>query len=384
VNNDVIYLDYQATTPVDPRVLAAMRPYWTERYANPSSGHRAGREAADGVREARRIVQSFLGARRGTEIVFTSGATEANHLALHGVVDGSGRAGRHVITTAIEHGSVLGVCDQLTAAGHHVTRVRVDRNGFVDPGDIAAAITPRTVLISVMHANNEIGTIQPIGAISALAREHGVPFHVDAAQSAGAVDIDVDALGVDLLTISAHKVYGPKGVGALYVRHGTAITPQFVGTQEHGLRAGTVNVAGVVGLAAALRVLTTERAGEVSRIGALRDDLAARLRQDMPAAFVNGAPGSRLPGNLSITIPGTEAADVVDALPDVAISTGSACAGGHAEPSHVLTAIGMPRAQARATLRLSIGRYTRKSDVEQAASRVGAVVHRLFPPARSA
>jgi cysteine desulfurase len=377
MNAEVIYLDYQSTTPVDPRVLAIMRPYWTECFANPSSGHRFGQQAAAHLRDARQVVRSFVGARTGAEIIFTSGATEANHLAIHGVVKAGSPGRQHVITTAVEHGSVLGVCDQLVAAGHAVTKVGVNRHGLVDPAEVAAAITPRTTLISIMHANNEIGAIQPIGAVSAVARKHGIPLHVDAAQSAGALILDVEALGVDLLTVSGHKIYGPKGIGALYVRRGVPVAPQFAGTQEHGLRAGTVNVTGAIGLAAAMGILMTDREHETRRIAELRDDFSALLRNALPSSFVNGAPEHCLPGNLSITIPGVEALDIIDALPDVAISNGSACSGGHGQPSHVLTAIGLSSVQARATLRLSVGRYTRPTDIERAATKIGAVVARF-------
>ncbi|HET8682443.1 MAG TPA: cysteine desulfurase family protein [Micromonosporaceae bacterium] len=382
MSRDVIYLDYQSTTPLDPRVLDAMLPHLTQHYANPSSPHQPGRQAATVLRTARRQVRESLGARHDAEIVFTSGATEANHLAILGAVAASRHTfAGHVVVTAIEHKSVLAACEQLAAAGYSITTVPADHNGRVSPADVAAAITPRTVLVSVMHANNEIGTIQPVTEIAEATRRHGVLLHIDAVQAVGAIDIDASSLGVDLLTISAHKIYGPKGVGALYIRRGTRLRPQYIGSQEHGIRAGTVNVAGAVGLAAALRILVTERELDTRRSARLRDRLADRLLAALPHARVNGSPTYRLPGNLSLTIPGIDAADLIQALPDLAISSGSACTSGLGEPSHVLTAIGLGTAEARATIRLSVGRYTRDSEIEYAVRRVVAAVARLDPRA---
>jgi cysteine desulfurase len=385
MSRDVVYLDYQATTPVDPRVVDATLPFLTQQYANPSSPHQSGRQAAAALRTARRQVQASLGAHHDTEIVFTSGATEANHLAILGTATASLRpSADHIVTSAIEHKSVLAAGDHLAAAGYAVTTVPVDRDGRVDPADIAAAITPRTTLVSVMHANNEIGTIQPIADIAAVTRHHGVPLHVDAVQAIGATDVNVNSLGVDLLTISAHKIYGPKGIGALYIRRGTPLRPQYTGSQENGIRAGTVNLAGAVGLAEALRILAIEREIDAQRVARLRDSLADRLLAALPHAHINGSREHRLPGNLSLTVPGIDATDIIDALPDLAISAGSACNSGQGEPSHVLTAIGRDRADARATIRLSLGRYTRHSDIEYATHRIGAAVARLQPNTRAA
>jgi cysteine desulfurase len=385
MSSNVVYLDYQATTPVDPRVLDAMLPFLTQQYANPSSPHQPGRQAAAALRAARRQVQASLGARHDTEIVFTSGATEANHLAILGTVTGSPRpCADHIVTTAIEHQSVLAASDQLAAAGYSITTVPVDRDGRVDPANIAAAITPRTVLVSVMHANNEIGTIQPITDIAAITSHNGVLLHIDAVQAIGAIDVNVNSLGVDLLTISAHKIYGPKGIGALYIRRGTPLHPQYTGSQEHGIRAGTVNLAGAVGLAEALRILAIERELDAQRVARLRDSLADRLLAALPHAHINGSREHRLPGNLSLTVPGIDATDLIDALPDLALSAGSACSSGQGEPSHVLTAIGRDRSDARATIRLSLGRYTRHSDIEYATHRIGAAVARLHPNTRAA
>ncbi|MFC8851401.1 MULTISPECIES: cysteine desulfurase family protein [unclassified Micromonospora] len=381
MSHNVVYLDYQATTPVDQRVLDAMLPFLTQQYANPSSPHQPGRRAASALRAARRQVKISLGAEHDTEIVFTSGATEANHLAILGTATANPRPDAdHIITTPIEHQSVLATCDHLSRAGYSVTTVPVDHHGRVNPADVAVAITPHTVLVSVMYANNEIGTIQPIADIAAITRRHNVLLHTDAAQAIGALDIDVNRLGVDLLTISAHKIYGPKGIGALYIRRGTPIRPQYAGSQEHGFRAGTINLPGTIALAEALRILATEREHETPRIAQLRDSLADRLLAALPHAHINGSPEHRLPGNLSLTIPGIDAADLIDALPDLAISNGSACASGHAKPSHVLTAIGLPDSDARATIRLSLGRETRESDIEHAAHRIGSSVATTPPP----
>ncbi|WP_447002470.1 cysteine desulfurase family protein [Saccharothrix isguenensis] len=378
MTDEVVYLDYQATTPVDLRVLEAMSPYWTRLYANPASSHRFGRQAAEGLQAARRQVRTALGADLDSEIVFTSGATEGNHLAVVGAVAGSRHPGTdHVVTTAVEHKSVLAACDRLAASGHTVTTVGVDGMGMVDPQDIATVITPRTVLVSVMHANNEVGTVQPIADIAAITRDRGVLLHVDAAQSVGALDIDVNELGADLLTVSGHKVYGPKGIGALYVRRGTSLRPEYAGSQEYGRRAGTVNLAGAVGLAEALRILSVERRTEAHRIGRLRDTLVDQLRSGLPDITVNGSVEHRLPGNTSLTISGIDADRLIDILPELAISTGSACTGGQADPSHVLTAMGLDATAARATIRLGVGRHTRDEDVEYAARRITTAVSRL-------
>jgi len=385
MSRDVVYLDYQATTPIDPRVLDAMLPFLTQQYANPSSPHQPGRRAAAALRAVHRQVQASLGAQNHAEIVFTSGATEANHLAIIGTATASMRpCADHIVTTAVEHKSVLAACDQLAAAGYSVSTVPVNRDGLVDPADIAAALTPRTILVSVMHANNEIGTIQPIADIAAVTRHHGVLLHVDAVQAIGAIDVNVSSLGVDLLTISAHKIYGPKGIGALYIRRGTPLRPQYTGSQEHGIRAGTVNLAGAVGLAEALRILAIEREPDAQRVARLRDRLRDRLLAALPHAHINGSREHRLPGNLSLTIPGIDATDLIDALPDLAISAGSACTSGQGEPSHVLTAIGHDRSGARATIRLSLGRYTRHSDIEYATHRIGTAVALLHPHTRAA
>ncbi|WP_372412296.1 cysteine desulfurase family protein [Streptomyces luteireticuli] len=381
MNSRPVYLDHQATTPLDERVLQAMLPFLTSEYGNPSSNHAYGRTAAKAIRTARRQVADLVGAKNELEIVFTSGATEANHLAIIGGALAARPRGGHVITTAIEHKAVLAACQHL--ADHHgytITRVGVDRHGRVHPADVAAALTPDTVLVSVMHANNEIGTLQRIAAIAEIIRPRGGLLHTDAAQSAGYGLLDAGELGVDLASISAHKFHGPKGIGALYIRGGTCITPlQSGGGQERGLRSGTPNVPAVVGLGTAADLITTGAVPGPARIRALRDRLQERLQASIPDASVNGHPHRRLPGNLSLTLPGIEAIDLLDRLPAVAASTGSACNTGNAEPSHVLTAIGLTRSQARATLRLSIGRTTTDADIERAGALIAEAVKAAAP-----
>ncbi|MFI8991567.1 cysteine desulfurase family protein [Streptomyces antimycoticus] len=365
-----IYLDHQATTPLDERVLEAMLPFLTREYGNPSSPHVYGHTAAQAIRTARQYIARLVGAKNETEIVFTSGATEANHLAILGAALATRPYGGHIITTTVEHKAVLAASRRL--ADHHgytITRIGVDHCGRVHPADIAAALTPRTVLVSVIHANNEIGTLQPLSAIYEIARSRGILLHTDAAQSAGYGLLDTSEPVTDLASLSAHKLHGPKGIGALYIRRGTGITAQQTGGgQEHGLRAGTPNVPAIVGFGAAAHLITNGATTPAAHIRSLRDRLQDRLLTAIPGARVNGHPHRRLPGNLSLTLPGIEAADLLDHLPDIAASTGSACNTGTGEPSHVLTAIGLTREQARATLRLSVGRTTTALDIDQAAT----------------
>jgi len=373
VNADqVIYLDHQATTPVDPRVLAAMLPYLTSAYGNPASPHAHGRQAAGAVRAARRQLRQLIGASADTEIIFTSGATEADHLAITGIARALHDAGNHIITTAIEHKAVLAACQHLTREGFQVTVIPVGADGLINPADIAAAITSGTVLVSVMHANNEIGTVQPIAEIGQITRDRGVLLHTDAAQTLGSVAFNVDHLGVDLASFSGHKIYGPKGIGALYIRRGTIRpVPQITGGgQEYGLRAGTLNVPGIVGLGEAAAILSEQRNTGARRIAGLRDQMLAMLRKALPDMRVNGSLTRRLPGNLNITIPDTDADQIIEQLPGLGISTGSACNTGQSEPSHVLTAIGLDRSAARSSIRIGLGRTTTLQDVLAAARQI--------------
>jgi cysteine desulfurase len=374
----LIYLDNQATTRLDPRVLDAMLPYLSGEYGNPSSAHAYGRAAADAVGRARASVAALVGARYPEEIIFTSGATEANHLALAGTSHTPRNGKTHLVTTAIEHKSILALCERLAATGTDATVVSVGRDGIVDLQELEAVAVCQPTIVSIIHANNEIGVIQPLAEASKIARRHDALVHTDAAQSLAGAEFDVDRLGIDLASLSAHKLYGPKGVGALYIRKGTARPePTFAGGgPEWGLRPGTLNVPGIVGFGEAARILAGERERDLARISGLRDELHASLLRLVPGLSVNGSLQHRLAGNLNVTIPGIEATDLLRALPDIALSTGSACNTGNPEPSHVLLAIGLSRAAARSALRISLGRFTSRGDIEQAAARIGSVANK--------
>jgi cysteine desulfurase len=362
-----IYLDYNATTPLDPAVIDAMRPYQDFHFGNPSSGHAYGRAAQAGVVAARAQVAALLGCAPD-EVVFTGGGSEADNQALMGAALAHRDRGDHLITTQIEHPAVLETCRYLERRlGFHVTYLPVDAQGQVDPAAVEAAITPRTLLVSVMHANNETGVLQPIAAIAVIARRYGVLVHTDAAQSVGKVPVDVAALGVDLLAVAGHKLYAPKGVGVLYVRRGTVLDPFIHGAgHEGGRRAGTENVAGVVGLGAACAVAQERLPTDLPRLTALRD----RLEQALAAAGWerNGHPTERLPNTLNASLTGAEGEDVLRRAPMVAASTGSACHSGHTEPSAVLLAMGLSRARALGAVRLSLGRWTTAADADRAAA----------------
>lgn len=366
-------------------VLDAMLPYLTSGYGNPSSVHAYGRRAAEAIRVARNQLRELIGAGAESEVVFTSGATEANHLAITGVARAFQGAGLQVITTAIEHKAVLASCQHLADCGFQVTIIPVKADGLVDPADIAAAITPRTVLVSVMHANNEIGTIQPLSEIGHITREHGILLHTDAAQSLGSIPFHVDHLGVDLASFSGHKIYGPKGVGALYVRRGKVRPiPQLIGGgQEYGLRAGTLNVPGIVGMGQAAAILAKQRHIDTCRITGLRDQLLAMLRQTVSGIRVNGSLTRRLPGNLNLTIPDIAADRLIEYLPGLAISTGSACSAGQPDPSHVLTAIGLDRSSARSSIRIGLGRGTTLHDILTAVQQISEAVQAISEMAKA-
>jgi cysteine desulfurase len=377
-----LYLDYHATTPVDPRVLEAMLPYFTERFGNPhSKQHAWGWEGRDAVEAARAQVAALINASPG-EIIFTSGATESNNLALRGVVASAGRERRHVITTAIEHKSVLDVCHRFEENGCAVTVLGVDSGGLVDPVELTRALRPETVLVSVMAANNEIGSVQPMAALGAIVREHGALFHTDAAQAAGKVPIDVRTMNIDLLSLTGHKFYGPKGCGALFIRKARpriVLVPQAVGGgQENGLRSGTLNVPGIVGLGRAAEICRLEMAEESARLGALRDRLLEGLRAKLPGLRVNGTLEQRLPHNLHVSFEGVEGERLLMALGDLAVSTGSACASGSQAPSHVLQAIEATSQRSGASVRFGLGRSTTEEDVDFAIERVSAVVTALL------
>ena len=363
-----IYLDYNATTPVAPEVVEAMLPYLRERFGNPSSGHLYGREAREGVEAARARVAGLLGAQPD-EVVFTGGGSESDNLAIKGVALAHANRGRHIITSAIEHPAVLNTCRYLADRhGFRVTYLPVDGHGLVDPNDVRRAIDPGTILITIMHANNEVGTIQPVEEIGEIARERGILFHTDAAQSAGKIPTDVSRLQVDLLTVAGHKLYAPKGIGALYVRHGVKLDPLVHGAgHEGGRRAGTENVAYMVGLGVACEMAVRLMNGEADRLRRLRDLLHRLLQENIPGLVLNGHPGHRLPNTLNVSIPGVEGERLLAALPGIAASTGAACHAGTAEPSAVLTAMGVSRHLALSALRLSLGRYTTEAEVKEAA-----------------
>lgn len=367
--NRPIYLDHHSTTPVDPRVLDAMLPYFTDLYGNAASrSHAFGRSAASAVEEARERVAQAIGASY-SEIVFTAGATESNALAIKG--SAHRRPGTHLVTTAIEHRSVLDACTRLQADGWALTVVGVDSCGRVDPDDVRRALRPDTLLVSVMAANNEIGTLQPIAAIGAIVRAHGALFHVDATQALGRMALDVQADTIDLLSLSAHKLYGPKGVGALYVRRRprrTELLPLIEGGgQEGGLRPGTLNVPGIVGMGIACEIMIESMAGETVRLAALRERLWAALTRELDGLTLNGHPELRLAGNLHLSIAGVQPDALLLGLDEVALSAGAACSTGAVKPSHVLEAIGAAGDGARAALRLGIGRFNTEAQIDRAA-----------------
>ncbi|MGA8406266.1 MAG: cysteine desulfurase family protein [Candidatus Acidiferrales bacterium] len=373
-----IYLDYNATTPVAPEVLEAMLPYFRGSFGNASSIHSAGQRGRAAVDDARESVAALLGAKP-SEIVFTCGGTEADNLALFGIVARGGQPRRHMITTAIEHHAVLNSAQALEKQGVAVTYVSAGHDGIVDPDDIREAIRPETMLISVMLANNEIGTIQPIEEVGRIAAEEDVYLHCDAVQGAGKLPLDVNRLGVDLLSISAHKIYGPKGVGALYVRTGTELAPIFHGGHhERDRRPGTENVPGIVGLGKAAELAIKHLATDAARLAALRDKFESALLL-IPGVHVNGDAHHRVPNtcNLSFEAAGGEALVIALDLQGIACSTGAACSSGAVEPSHVLTAIGLSPDQARSSLRFSLGRPTTAEEIEHAVEIIPAVVERL-------
>lgn len=375
-----VYLDHAATTPVHPEVAEAMARCLAETFGNPSSIHGFGREARKAVEQAREQVAALIGAR-SQEIVFTSGGTEADNLAILGAARARRDRGSHLITSAVEHHAVLHACDHLAKReGFRVTVLPVDRAGRVDPDDLRRAMTPETVLVSIMLANNEVGTIQPVRELAAVAREGGALFHTDAVQGAGQIPVNVDELGVDLLSLSAHKFYGPKGVGALYVRRGTRLAPlMHGGGQERRLRPGTQNVPGIVGLGRAAELAGREMEERVRHAQRLRDRLQAGLLERIPDVAVNGHPERRLPGILNVSIRGLEGESILLNLDlkGIAASSGSACAAGSTEPSHVLRAMGLEPALLHGALRFGFGRGNTEEDVDRVLAILPGIVERL-------
>ena len=374
-----VYFDYNATTPVDAEVLDAMMPFFAETYGNASSIHSAGQDARAAVESARLSVAALIGAKP-SEIVFTSGGTEADNLAILGFVGAFHRGRKHVICSPIEHHAVLNSVETLEKRGIEITWLPISRDGVVDPEDVRHALRPETILIAVMHANNELGTIQPIVEIGRIASEADVYFHCDAVQAAGKIPIDVNELKVDFLALSAHKFYGPKGVGALYVRENTPLEPiLFGGTHERDRRPGTENVVGIVGLGKAAELARGHVADEASRLRALRDRLEEGILGVVPDARVNGDRARRVANTTNISFSHAEGESLVIALDlrGVQCSTGAACSSGALLPSRVLLAIGLPRDEAKCTLRFSLGRFTAPEDVEYALEVIPAAVERL-------
>jgi cysteine desulfurase len=374
-----VYFDYNSTTPVDREVLEAMLPYFGDAFGNASSIHSPGQTARMAVERARESVALLIGAKQ-SEIVITSGGTEADNLAVFGAVAASGNERKHVVTTAIEHHAVLNSCQELERRGVGVTYVRVGSEGVVDPTDVRRAIRPETVLISVMAANNELGTIQPIEEIGRIAAEADIVFHSDAVQAAGKMPLDVNRVAVDLLSISAHKIYGPKGVGALYIRTGTPIVPHFGGGHhERDRRPGTENVPGIVGLGRAACLARSNMEADTARVRALRDRFERELLEAIPFVRRNGDPLSRVANttNLSFAAAGGEALVIALDLQGIACSTGAACSSGAVEPSHVLLAIGMSPDETRSSLRFSLGRHTTADEVDFGIGVIPGVVERL-------
>jgi cysteine desulfurase len=373
-----LYFDAHATTPCDPAVFEAMRPFFVERFGNAASRHHAyGWTARDAVEQARGDVAALIGAKF-RDIVFTSGATESNNLAIKGAAEALAARGRHIVTVATEHHAVLDVCAWLERHGAEITRLPVAPSGLVDVTRLEEALRPDTVLVSVMTANNEIGVLQPIAAIGQVLRARGIAFHTDASQAIGHVPVDVEALQADLVSFTAHKFYGPKGAGALYVRRrgpASEIEPlMHGGGHERGLRSGTLNVPAIVGFGAAARLAGSRLRSEAGELGRLRDRLLAGLRNGVPELLVNGTLDPRLPHNLNVCVPGVDGGRLLSSLTDVAVSSGAACSSASAEPSHVLLAIGRTEAEAKASLRFGLCRGTTEADVDALIDRVTTVV----------
>ncbi|MBL9027518.1 MAG: IscS subfamily cysteine desulfurase [Myxococcales bacterium] len=377
-----IYMDYHATTPVDPRVIEAMLPYFNAKFGNAASrSHSYGWTAEEAVNIARERVAALIGAKNPKEIVFTSGATESDNLAIKGVAEFYKDKGNHIITTAIEHKAVLDTCKRLEKEGCEVTYLKVGKDGLVDPDDVKAAITDKTILVSVMLANNEVGTVQPIAEIGKITRSKGVLLHSDAVQGIGKVPFDVEAFNVDLASITAHKMYGPKGAGALYVRRSkprVRLTAQMDGGgHEFGMRSGTLNVPGIVGLGAAAEIMKNEGAEESKRIGGLRDRLLATLEKNLDAIQLNGHREKRLPHNLNLSFSFVEGEALLMAIKDVACSSGSACTSASLEPSYVLHAMGIGDDLAHSSIRFGLGRWTTEEEVDYVAELVTKKVEKL-------
>jgi len=377
-----IYLDNHATTPLDARVLAAMLPYFTEKFGNASSkNHAFGWEAEAAVDNAREQVARSIGASSPREIVFTSGATESDNLAIKGVAQAYRERGNHIVTCATEHKAVLDACKALEKEGVKVTYLRVQSNGLLDLQRLEDSLTEKTILVSIMAGNNEIGTIQPVEEIGRLTRKKGILFHCDATQAVSKIPIDVNQMGIDLLSLTAHKIYGPKGVGALYVRNANPrvkLTPLLDGGgHERGLRSGTLNVPGIVGLGLACELGQKEMGSEAEHLVALREQLRTGLFEQLEDVYLNGDPVKRLPGNLNVSFAYIDGESLMMGLKEIAVSTGSACTSASLEPSHVLKALGVEESLAHASIRFGIGRFNTAEEIEYTIGRVAEEVCRL-------
>lgn len=374
-----VYLDHNATTPLNPLVLEAMMPFLGEEFGNPSSIHQWGRRARAALEESRAMIASLLGAEKDS-VVFTGGGTESDNLAIKGVAWANQDKGRHIVTSAVEHHAVLHTCEFLAKQGFEVTFLPVDGRGRLDPQDLRKAIRPDTILITLMHANNETGTLYPLREFGQIAKENKVPFHTDAIQSFCKVPLNVEEDHVDLLTLSAHKIYGPKGVGALYIRKGTRMVATFHGgSQERKRRPGTENVAGAVGFARAAELLHAEREKEGNRLASLRDQLQRGLTESIPQVQLNGHPEDRLPGTLNMSFEFVEGESLILSLDmeGIAVSSGSACTSGSLEPSHVLLAMGIPHEVCHGSLRFSLGRGTTREQIDYVLEVLPRIVARL-------
>jgi cysteine desulfurase len=376
-----IYMDYHATTPVDPRVVDAMLPYFTQHFGNPASrNHSFGWEAEEAIEAARKQVADLIGAN-AKEIIFTSGATEANNLAIKGAAEMYREKGNHIITCVTEHKAVIDTCKKLEKLGARVTYLPVQKDGRISLDDLQAAITDKTILITIMAANNEIGVLQPIAEIGAIAKAKGILFHTDAVQAVGKVPFDVNQHKVDLASLSAHKLYGPKGVGALYVRRRNPrvlLAEQISGGgHERGMRSGTLNVPGIVGLGAAAALAKAEMATEAARLSALRDRLNKKFHENLDEIYVNGSMEHRLPHNLNISFAYVEGESLLMGINDVAVSSGSACTSASLEPSYVLKALGAGDDLAHSSIRFGLGRWTSEEEVDYVVEKLTTVVRRL-------
>jgi cysteine desulfurase len=377
-----IFMDNNSTTPVDPRVLEEMLPYFTTKFGNAASrSHKFGWEAEEAVDYARERVAKLIGAKDGKEIVITSGATESDNLAIKGVAEFYADKGNHIITTVTEHKAVLDTCKRLEKQGFEVTYLGVAKDGLVDPDDVKKAITPKTILVSVMLANNEIGTVQPLEAIGKITRERGVLLHSDAVQGIGKVDFDVQKMNVDLASITAHKIYGPKGIGALYVRRSKPrvrlVAQMDGGGHERGMRSGTLAVPLIVGLGKACDILLHEGKAEAARLTALRERLRERIMAKLDEVYINGSMEHRLPGNINLSFNFVEGEGLMMAIKDVAVSSGSACTSSSLEPSYVLRALGVGDELAHSSIRFGLGRFNTEEEVDYVADLMVSKVTRL-------